>query len=137
MKKSLLATALCAALASPAMAQTSVQIYGIADAGVMWQKGGPTKVFSGGADGSRIGFKGNEELGNGFKAIFNLEARVELDTGGNQPALMNDNPGRYLLRGMQGIPQPILDRLQATIQPPGAPAVTRKKRCSTVPRWSA
>ncbi|MDN4037942.1 porin [Massilia sp. YIM B02443] len=131
MKNSLPATALCAALcvpfASPAMAQSSVQIYGIADAGVMWQKGGPTKIYSGGADGSRIGFRGNEELGNGYKAIFNLEARVELDTGGNQPALMNDNPGRYLLRGMQGIPQPILDRLQATIQPPGAPAVNQEK----------
>jgi len=127
MKKSLIAALLGATFASAAMAQSSVQIYGIADAGVMWQKGGPTKIYSGGADGSRIGFKGTEDLGNGYKAIFNLEARVELDNGSQQPALMNDNPGRYLLRGMQAIPQPILDRLQATIQPPGAPAVNQEK----------
>lgn len=127
MKKSLIAALLGATFASAAMAQSSVQIYGIADAGVMWQKGGPTKVYSGGADGSRIGFKGTEDIGNGYKAIFNLEARVELDNGSQQPALMNDNPGRYLLRNMQGIPQPILDRLQATIQPPGAPAVNQEK----------
>ena len=38
-----------------------------------------------------------------FKAIFNLEARVELDTGTQQPTLMNDNPGTYLLRGMNGL----------------------------------
>ena len=98
MKKSLIAALLGATFATSALAQTSVQIYGIADAGVMFQKGGPTKIYSGGADGSRIGFKGTEDLGNGFKAMFNLEARVELDTGTQQPTLMNDNPGRYLLR---------------------------------------
>ncbi|WP_020653764.1 porin [Massilia niastensis] len=127
MKKSLIAALLGATFATSALAQTSVQIYGIADAGVMWQKGGPTKIYSGGADGSRIGFKGTEDLGNGYKAIFNLEARVELDTGTQQPTLMNDNPGRYLLRGMQGIPAAILDRLQATIQPPGGPAVNQER----------
>jgi predicted porin len=127
MKKSLIAALLGTAFATSALAQSSVQIYGIADAGVMWQKGGPTKIYSGGADGSRIGFKGTEDLGNGYKAIFNLEARVELDTGTQQPTLMNDNPGRYLLRGMQQIPQAIRDRLQAAIQPPGAPAVNQER----------
>ncbi|MEW6763221.1 MAG: porin [Pseudomonadota bacterium] len=127
MKKSILAALLGTCFATTAFAQTSVQIYGIADAGVMWQKGGPTKIYSGGADGSRIGFKGTEDLGNGYKAIFNLEARVELDTGTQQPTLMNDNPGTYLLRGMNGIPQAILDRLQTTIQPPGGPAVNQER----------
>ncbi len=40
---------------------------------------------------------------------------------------MNDNPGRYLLRGMERIPVAIRDRLQAAIQPPGAPAVNQEK----------
>lgn len=127
MKKCLIAALLGATFASTALAQTSVQIYGIADAGVMWQKGGPTKIYSGGADGSRLGLRGSEDLGNGYKAIFNLEARVELDTGSQQPTLMNDNPGRYLLRGMERIPVAIRDRLQAAIQPPGAPAVNQEK----------
>lgn len=127
MKKSILAALLGTCFATSAFAQTSVQIYGIADAGVMWQKGGPTKIYSGGADGSRIGFKGTEDLGNGYKAIFNLEARVELDTGTQQPTLMNDNPGLYLLKGMDAIPAAIRSRLQSLIQPPGGPAVNQER----------
>ena len=133
MKKSLIAALIGATFATSALAQSSVQIYGIADAGVMFQKGGPTKIYSGGADGSRIGFKGTEDLGNGFKAMFNLEARVELDTGTQQPTLMNDNPGRYLLRGMNAMPLPaavrdqLLAGLQAAIQPPGAAAVNQER----------
>ena len=127
MKKSILAALLGTCFAIPAFAQTSVQIYGIADAGVMWQKGGPTKIYSGGADGSRIGFKGTEDLGNGYKAIFNLEARVELDTGTQQPTLMKDYPGSFLLRYMNGIPPAILGRLQSLIQPPGGPAVNQER----------
>lgn len=127
MNNRLIVALLGATFASTALAQTSVQIYGIADAGVMWQKGGPTKIYSGGADGSRLGLRGSEDLGNGYKAIFNLEARVELDTGSQQPTLMNDNPGRYLLRGMERIPVVIRDRLQAAIQTPGAPAVNQEK----------
>ncbi|MBQ5942042.1 MULTISPECIES: porin [unclassified Massilia] len=133
MKKSLIAALIGATFATSALAQSSVQIYGIADAGVMFQKGGPTKIYSGGADGSRIGFKGTEDLGNGFKAMFNLEARVELDNGSQQPTLMNDNPGRYLLRGMNAIPlppalrDPLLAGLQNAIQVPGEAAVNRER----------
>ncbi|UVW28983.1 porin [Massilia sp. H6] len=127
MKKSILAALLGTCFATSAVAQSSVQIYGIADAGVMFQKGGPTKIFSGGADGSRLGFKGTEDIGNGYKAIFNLEARIELDTGTQQPTLMNDNPGTYLLRGMNGIPPTILSRLQNLLQPPGGPAVNQER----------
>ncbi len=127
MKKSILAALLGTCFATSAFAQSSVQIYGIADAGVMFQKGGPTKIFSGGADGSRIGFKGTEDIGNGFKAVFNLEARVELDTGTQQPTLMNDNPGVYLLKGMDAIPVAIRSRLQSLLQPPGGPAVNQER----------
>jgi predicted porin len=123
MKKCLIAGLIGSCFAIPALAQSSVQIYGIADAGVLWQKGGPTKVVSGGADGSRIGFKGTEDIGNGYKAIFNLEARVELDTGRQQPTLVNDNQGLYLTRGMQAIPPQILQGVRTAIQQPGGPAV--------------
>ena len=116
-----------AAAAHTGLQPAGIHLYGLADAGVMWQKGGPTRIYSGGADGSRIGIKGSEDLGGGFQAIFNLEARVELDTGGQQPALINDNPGRYLLRGMDGIPQSVLERIQATVQPPGAPVVNQER----------
>jgi predicted porin len=82
------------------MAQSNVTIYGIADAGLMKQSGQTLRIVSGIADGSRLGFKGVEDLGGGYKAIFNLEARVELDTGKQQPTLLSDEQGLYLTKGM-------------------------------------
>jgi predicted porin len=127
MKKIVLAALLGAGASGGALAQNNIQIYGIADAGVIWQRGGTTKVASGGADGSRLGFKGSEELGNGYKAVFNLEARIELDTGNQWPTLLNDNQGFYLTRGMQALPAPILAAVRTATQPPGAPAVNPQK----------
>lgn len=129
MNKSLRAAAICTAALLPAAApaQTSVQIYGIADAGVMWQRGSSPKIISGGADGSRLGIKGSEELGRGLKAVFNLEARVELDTGTQWPTLVNENQGYYLTRGMESLPAPILAAVRRSLQPPGGPAVNPEK----------
>jgi predicted porin len=42
-------------------------------------------------EGSRWGMKGNEDMGGGYKAIFTLEARVELDTGGNSNRPISGN----------------------------------------------
>jgi predicted porin len=123
MNKSFLAALLGTCFASPALAQSSVQIYGIADAGVIWQRGAPFKIISGGADGSRLGFKGSEDIAPGYKAVFNLEARVELDTGTQQPTLLNDNQGLYLTRGMDALPPPVLSAVRTALQPPGGPAV--------------
>ena len=100
MKTKLLAAVIATCFAAPAFAQSSVVIYGIADAGIMKTKGEKAKLVSGIADGSRIGFKGTEDIGNGFKAIFQLEARVELDTGTQTPELVTPNQGQYLTRGM-------------------------------------
>jgi len=114
-------------LSTPALAQSSVQIYGIADAGVMWQRGSPVKVISGGADGSRLGFKGSEDLGRGMKAIFNLEARIELDTGTQVPTLVNENQGYYLTRGMRALPPAVLAAMRQALQPLGGPAVNPER----------
>jgi predicted porin len=118
---------LYACLPAPVLAQSTVQIYGIADAGVMWQRGSRVKVISGGADGSRLGFKGSEDLGRGMKAIFNLEARVELDTGTQVPTLVNENQGYYLTRNMGALPAPILAAVRQALQPPGGPAVNPER----------
>lgn len=67
-----------------AQAQTNVQIYGIADAAIVGEHGGvasATKVTSGAASASRIGFKGSEELGDGMSAFFTLETGVKIDSG--------------------------------------------------------
>jgi predicted porin len=127
MNKFLLAMCAGACIPTPALAQSSVQLYGIADAGVMWQRGSQVKVISGGADGSRLGFKGSEDLGRGMKAIFNLEARVELDTGTQVPSLVNDNQGYYLTRNMGALPAPILAAVRQALQPRGGPAVNPER----------
>ncbi len=95
MKKSLIALAVVAA-SGAAMAQSSVTLYGVADAGV-----GKIKYGSGGAKPatdasnkteftsgslmnngtSRIGVRGTEDLGGGLKAGFNFESALDLDDG--------------------------------------------------------
>jgi len=121
------AGACLALLPAAAQAQTSIQVYGIADAGVMWQRGSAPKIVSGGAEGSRLGIKGSEDLGRGWKAIFNLEARVELDTGTQVPTLVNENQGYYLTRGMGALPPPILGAVREALQPRGGPAVNPER----------
>lgn len=103
MKIKSIAALIGAAFAVPAFAQSSITIYGIADAGVHVSSNGEgtkTKLVSGIADGSRLGFKGTEDLGGGYKAIFNLEARLELDTGDNKAKNLSDNTGFALTRGL-------------------------------------
>lgn len=87
MQKKIIALAL-AALAGSAFAQSNVTIYGRADYGYM-NRGGDinglnrdnkSEMASGIAGGSRIGFKGVEDLGNGLKALFEIEYNVGMDT---------------------------------------------------------
>lgn len=120
MKTKLIAGVIATCFAAPVLAQSSVTIYGIADAGIMKTKGMPTKLVSGIADGSRLGFKGTEDIGGGWKAIFNLEARIELDTGTQTPGLIYPNQGFYLTRGMESLPAPILAGLRGALQPKDA-----------------
>lgn len=84
MKKSLLTLAALSALTGTAFAQSSVQIFGIIDAGARYVKNGSnnmTRVDSGGASTSRMGFRGTEDLGGGMKAGFWLETAVNPDDG--------------------------------------------------------
>jgi predicted porin len=123
MKKIVLGALVGACFPTLVLAQSSVQLYGIADAGLMWQRGSSPKLISGGEDGSRLGIKGSEDLGRGMKAVFNLEARIELDTGRQQPTLINENQGYYLTRGMEALPPNLLAAVRGALQPRGGPAV--------------
>ncbi|WP_036167753.1 porin [Massilia sp. 9096] len=85
MKKHLLAYAVLTLATHAAMAQSAVTIYGIADAALVGENGGSgghvTKVSSGAASASRIGFRGTEDLGDGMQAFFTLENGAKIDTG--------------------------------------------------------
>ena len=77
--------ALTLALSPLAMAQNnaSVTVYGIVDANVQVLNAASTltRVQSGGLNGSRLGFKGTEDLGGGLRALFTLESGLNIDDG--------------------------------------------------------
>lgn len=74
-----------AGAAGSAQAQTPVTIYGIMDAAIVGERGGKegpvTRLTSGAAAASRIGFKGSEDLGGGLSAFYTLEMGVKIDSG--------------------------------------------------------
>src|SRR5688500_1036644 len=76
------AAAASAAAVSP---QGAVTPYGLIDMAVVRESGGSagavTKLTSGVSVGSRLGFKGTEDLGNGLSAVFVLENGFQGDTG--------------------------------------------------------
>jgi predicted porin len=94
MKKTLLAAALLAgfATAGVAQAETSVTLYGILDTGYGYQnfkdshgatdfRARSSGLRSGFVNGNRWGLKGAEDLGNGLRAIFQLENGFNIGTG--------------------------------------------------------
>jgi len=91
LKAGVVAAALCAG--GVAHAQSSVTLYGIADAGLMYQShatGNTGRQFSmtnAGYSPSLFGITGIEDLGGGLKATFKLESGIDLSNGGF------DNPG--------------------------------------------
>jgi predicted porin len=85
MMKKILGVLGLAAVATTAAAQSNVTIYGIIDAGLVRESGGAagsvTKLGSGVQNGSRLGFRGVEDLGGALSAIYVLESGFNIDTG--------------------------------------------------------
>jgi GBP family porin len=115
MRLKLLAALIGTGLAAPVLAQSNITIYGIADTGIQVSRfgnGTQYNLASGIADGSRLGFKGTEDIGGGYKAIFTLEARVELDTGSQSNTYLSSGVNQSLT---QGLPAPVATALQPSI----------------------
>lgn len=85
MKKSVWLIAGLSVLAGHAEAQSSVTLYGIIDAGVTHlsnSNGKPVYALTSGVmSGSRWGFRGSEDLGGGYKAVFRLENGFNVNNG--------------------------------------------------------
>ena len=88
MQKKLIALAIAGLAAAPAFAADNVTIYGILDEGLVFSGGDSGKVTNtksrhaldnGVLSPSRLGFKGAEDLGNGIKAIFEIETGLQMD----------------------------------------------------------
>src|SRR5690349_5980000 len=117
MNKKLMALAVAGALGAPAVALAQeVQIYGRANVGVdTYSATGATaagsdvksrtRVFD---QGSRLGFRGTEDLGGGLKTIWQIESGVNIDTGSanGQSGAANTSTGTLATRdsyaGLEG-----------------------------------
>ena len=73
------------ALAGMTAGAATVDVYGVVDTGLHYVKAdsGDTSVTmdSGISKGSRVGLIGSEDLGGGYKIVFNLETGFSLDDG--------------------------------------------------------
>ena len=122
MKKTLAAVAVLGAFAGSALA-ADVQLYGIVDTGVGYNHvdvdsldgvtipgaGGATaysfadsdsfSMMSGQASGSRFGFKGTEDLGNGLTVGFILENGVTTDDGADTSNFFNRESSLFVQGG--------------------------------------
>ena len=110
MKKSLIALAVLG-LSGAAMAQSSVTLYGVADAGIGKIEAGSglaaplndasdkTEFISGSRMNngtSRLGVRGVEDLGGGLKAGFQFETGLDLDNGGSSSAFWSRQANIWL-----------------------------------------
>jgi predicted porin len=99
MKKHLLAHAALALCATTASAQSSVTIFGIADAAIRSTKNGSaaslTGMTSDGYGSSQLGFRGTEDLGGGLSANFWLESQISLPSGATGSSNL---PGQFFNR---------------------------------------
>ncbi|PHV06130.1 porin [Janthinobacterium sp. BJB412] len=104
MSKNAFAMLVLGTCAGAACAQSAVTVYGSMDLGMVYESGGPAgsswNVESGVQAGSRLGFKGSENLGNGLSANFVIEGGIAGDTGGNRPTGLTF--GRQTLVGLSG-----------------------------------
>jgi predicted porin len=91
MQKKLIALAI-ASLSGAAFAQSNVTIYGVADASfdAIRVSGGSAALSADtpnftrvSTNGSYIGFRGTENLGNGLNALFQFESDAKFDNGGS------------------------------------------------------
>jgi predicted porin len=128
----LLAVAGSAALAQTAMTP-SVTLYGIVDAGIQhvtgYRQGSDTSLVSGIMDGSRFGLRGNEDLGGGYRAIFTLENRTELNngSGSNRPKSGTQLPDRMSFASLMfpTLPAPVQAALQPAVTAVGTNLATQ------------
>jgi predicted porin len=84
MKRALMGILILACLAPPALAQSSLVVYGLVDLGVVSDTDSGVRtmrVDSGQQTASRLGFKAEHDLGGGLRASMQIESQIEADTG--------------------------------------------------------
>lgn len=91
MQKKLITLAVAGVLAAPMMAQAAVEVYGQArmSVGMIGNDADPGAApadddssIAVTSHASRLGFRGNEDLGGGLKALWQIESGIDMDNGG-------------------------------------------------------
>lgn len=97
MQKKIITLAVAGLVSGAAFAQSNVTIYGIADAYYARLtadgKMSNNHIGSGGLSGTRLGFRGNEDLGGGLKAVFEIELGFAFDNTSTGSAAAINNAG--------------------------------------------
>src|ERR1035437_133071 len=90
MKMKIVALAMASLVSGAALAQSNVTVYGVGDVSDVYASdnvNSSTKSMnaiqsgSAGLNGSRFGFKGTEDMGNGLSGNFRMEGGLNMDTG--------------------------------------------------------
>ena len=92
MRRFLTLSLLAVASAGSAVAQSNVTLFGVLDNNIGWGKGSVSSIKrmgSGGFLGSRLGFRGTEDLGGGLRASFVLEHGFNSDDASATPVFWN------------------------------------------------
>lgn len=103
MQKKIIALAIAAAVSAPAFADSNVTIYGVANVSYDMTKTGTVAAansFSSNkvsSNTSRLGFKGNEDLGDGLSAVWQIESLIQID---GQTAAGNTLANRNTFAGL-------------------------------------
>jgi len=93
MKKNIIALAIASAITAPVAMADAPTIYGKLNLNVSSSEGGDSKV---GSTDSRIGVKGSEDLGNGFKAVYKLEFALNEVSDDNANSVSLSSRNQYL-----------------------------------------
>lgn len=107
MQKKLIALAVAGLVSAPAFAQSNVTVYGLVDVGFSNLGGSSTHKNRSGIDsglqsGSRIGFRGVEDLGNGLKVAFVLEQGLSVDRTNTNGGLLGGGTNRQSYLALVG-----------------------------------
>lgn len=84
MKKRMLAFAILGGWSMAASAQSSVTLFGAVDLALAYEKNSgksAARLDNGWSSGSRVGFKGEDDIGNGLSVTYHLEMGLSADTG--------------------------------------------------------
>ena len=103
MQKKLIALAVAGLASSAAFAQSNVTVYGLLQPSYDFIDNGGAKDTAAMSDNnSRIGFKGEEALGNGLKAIFQIESGLSMSSDRSNAGQDGVFGGRDTFLGLAG-----------------------------------